>query len=145
MSYKEYRETIFKQPGFTEAYIEAYSEADFALTIGSDVLAARKARGMTQAQLASKLGTYQSSIARIEKGQKLPAMRFLFRIAGALRTRLIPPRFDIVQAEVKTTTSASGQVGLVQDAFLEAHFSGDTRTDTSFAIPSAKLAETVTV
>jgi predicted transcriptional regulator len=41
-------------------------------------------RGLTQAQLAEKVGTKQPSIARLESGQEAPRLSFLKRVVEAL-------------------------------------------------------------
>jgi len=48
----------------------------------------RKVKGLTQAQLAEKLGTQQPSIARIENDGYLPSLSFLIRIAEVLEKRV---------------------------------------------------------
>ena len=51
-------------------------------------ITARTERNMTQKQLAEKLGTSQSSIARLESGNCNPSFQFLQRVAVALDKRL---------------------------------------------------------
>jgi len=59
---------------------------DVALELAADrVAAARKAAGLTQAQLGAKLGLPQSQISRIEKNPDRTTVRTLKRIAKALR------------------------------------------------------------
>lgn len=50
----------------------------------------RQENGMTQAELAEKLGTKQSSIARLENGNlnRLPNLEFLSKIARVFNKRL---------------------------------------------------------
>jgi len=57
---------------------------DLAFQIGLEVEVARAKKGMTQQELAERLGTKQPSIARIESGAALPSVRTLERIARAL-------------------------------------------------------------
>jgi len=45
-------------------------------------------RGLTQEQLAEKVGTKQPSIARLESGKSEPNLAFLRRVAEALDARL---------------------------------------------------------
>jgi DNA-binding XRE family transcriptional regulator len=52
---------------------------------GSKIAEARKARKLTQAQLAKKLGVPQSQISRIERHPDQTTIRTLKRIAKALR------------------------------------------------------------
>lgn len=51
---------------------------------GEAVIAARVSAGLTQAQLAERIGTTQSAIARIESGSTLPKLVTLARIARAV-------------------------------------------------------------
>ena len=48
----------------------------------------RLAKGVTQKELAKKIGTKQSAIARLESGTYNPSLAFLFRIADALNARI---------------------------------------------------------
>ena len=54
---------------------------------------ARLKSGLTQKQLADLVGTKQPSIARAENGSVLPGHNLLKKIALAIGTSLIPPRF----------------------------------------------------
>ena len=51
-------------------------------------------RGLTQEQLAEKVGTKQPSIARLESGRSTPSLDFLQRVAEALdaevEVRIVP-------------------------------------------------------
>ena len=57
---------------------------------------ARNRAGLTQKQLAGKLGTSQSHVARIESGRHLPSVRMIERYAKALnceiRIELVPTK-----------------------------------------------------
>lgn len=44
--------------------------------------------GLTQAELAEKVGTKQSAISRFESGSYNPTIHFLYKIARALRVQL---------------------------------------------------------
>ena len=54
------------------------------------VLAARKAAGLTQADIARRIGTTQSAIARLESGsgKHLPSLATLHKYAGAVGCRV---------------------------------------------------------
>lgn len=52
------------------------------------LITARAERNMTQKQLAEKVGTKQSCIARLESGNYNPSFQFLQRIATALGKKL---------------------------------------------------------
>jgi UDP-N-acetylglucosamine 1-carboxyvinyltransferase len=57
--------------------------------IGALVRDARRHRGLTQQQLAHRLGTSQSAIARIEQGNQNLTLDLLGRLSGALESELI--------------------------------------------------------
>ena len=78
----------------------------------------RIARGLTQKELAKKVGTRQSSIARLESGRQEPSVSFLKRVVEALRARLIIqiiPEEDLV---IETEPSAS-DLKVIQFSFPE--------------------------
>jgi len=52
------------------------------------MIEARIKRNLTQAGLAEKLGTTQSAISRLEKGNISPTVSFLQKLADALDSRL---------------------------------------------------------
>ena len=52
--------------------------------IAGQVTDRRRARGLSQAELASLVGTTQSAIARLESGGRPPRIDTLLRIADAL-------------------------------------------------------------
>jgi len=53
------------------------------------VLDARIKRGITQAQLAKRVGTTQSAIARFESGEGNPTLDFLVKISDALGKHIV--------------------------------------------------------
>ncbi|MDO8618889.1 MAG: helix-turn-helix transcriptional regulator [Candidatus Daviesbacteria bacterium] len=55
----------------------------------SNLIEARLKRGLTQGELAEKIGTKQSAIARLEGGNVNPSLEFLQKIAQALGSKLI--------------------------------------------------------
>ncbi len=52
------------------------------------IIEKRIQKGMTQAQLAKKIGTKQSAIARLESGTYNPSIDFLQKVAEGLNTKL---------------------------------------------------------
>lgn len=61
-------------------------EEEFALA--SALIEARSRAGLTQEELAAKMETSQSAIARLESGRTTPSGRTLKRFAKATGTRL---------------------------------------------------------
>lgn len=74
-----------KEPGAAEAYERA--QRDYEL--GRRLRELREAAGVTQVELARRVGTGQSTIARIEAGGGTPKLDTLERIATALGAELI--------------------------------------------------------
>ena len=73
-----------REPDYRKEY-EALEE-EFALA--SALIAARSRAGLTQEQLAQKMETSQSAIARLESGRAMPSGLTLKRLARATGTRL---------------------------------------------------------
>lgn len=68
-------------------FVEEYHKLDEEFQILDEILAARAAAGLTQEQVAERMGTTQSSVARLETGLttgKFPSMSMLQRYAEAL-------------------------------------------------------------
>ena len=74
----------FKDPGFRAAY-DALEE-EFALA--SALIEARARAGLTQEEVARRMGTTQAAVARLEGGRTKPSTRTLERFAKATGTRL---------------------------------------------------------
>ena len=73
-----------KEPGYRKEY-DALEE-EFALMAA--VAKARARSGLSQAELAKRMKTTQSTIARLESGRGLPSTRTLGRFAKATGHRL---------------------------------------------------------
>jgi ribosome-binding protein aMBF1 (putative translation factor) len=61
-------------------------EQEFA--IASELIRARARAGLSQAELAERMGTSQSAIARLESGQTLPSTKTLLRFAAATKSKV---------------------------------------------------------
>lgn len=99
MNYKDFKKKLLRDPEFKKEYLKK----DLRLEIAKMMIEARIVKGVTQEKLASLVKTKQPSIARIEKGNYLPSLNFLERIAKALGTYLIPPRFAFLEKEQTET------------------------------------------
>jgi transcriptional regulator with XRE-family HTH domain len=73
-----------KEPKYKKVY--GALEEEFALA--SAVIDVRNRAGLTQKQLARKMGTTQPVVARLESGRTRPSMRTLERLARATGSRL---------------------------------------------------------
>lgn len=64
-----------------------YDALEQEYAIARELIAARVRAGLSQAQLAERMNTTQSTIARLESGKSLPSIRTLNRIAEATNSR----------------------------------------------------------
>ncbi|MGH2557826.1 MAG: helix-turn-helix domain-containing protein [Thermomicrobiales bacterium] len=81
MNLQEYiAERERRDPAFRQAREALRPEFEFR----SAVIQARVASGLTQAQLAERMGTKQPAIARLEAGQSVPTLDTIRRLARAL-------------------------------------------------------------
>lgn len=70
------------------AYREAYDDLDAEFTLTRSLIEVRLAAGLTQAQLAERMETTQSVVARLECGRGNPSTRTLEALARSTGTRL---------------------------------------------------------
>ena len=83
-----------KEPKYRKAY--EVLEDEFA--VAKAVIAARNRAGLTQMELAQKMGTTQPVVARMEGGRIQPSLRTLQRLAQATGSKLTI-RFEPCRAE----------------------------------------------
>ena len=82
---KDLHRKWLKEPDYESAYDALDEEFQLAKTL----IEARKRAGLSQDQLAERMKTSQSYIARIESGKVRPSISALDRFAHATGTRLI--------------------------------------------------------
>jgi transcriptional regulator with XRE-family HTH domain len=70
-------------------YRKAYQALEGEFVLASAVIDVRSRAGLTQKQLARKMGTTQPVVARLESGRSRPSMRTLERLADATGSRLL--------------------------------------------------------
>jgi ribosome-binding protein aMBF1 (putative translation factor) len=70
------------------AYRDAYEQLEPEFALARVLIEARTKAGLTQEQLAERMHTTQSVIARLEGGHVRPSTRTLERFAKATGTRL---------------------------------------------------------
>ena len=80
----EVKKDLLKNDEFYTAYIEL--EDEFALA--GQLIEARKKAHLTQDEVARKMGTTQSVVARLESGRPLPSLRSLKRYAQAVNGKV---------------------------------------------------------
>lgn len=83
-TYTQFKTQLLKDKEIKRAYDAL--EPEFALI--ETLIQKRIEKGLTQRQIAEKIGTRQSAISRLESGSYNPTLSFLQKIAGALDTRL---------------------------------------------------------
>ena len=98
-------------------------------SIGAMIARLREDRHMTQAELGEKIGTTQSAIARIEKGEQNLSTETLAKLSGALNHEIIQiskggtVNFRIqgglsLSGSIKVRTSKNGAVGILCASLL---------------------------
>ena len=103
--------------------------AKYLHNIGALVQETRQARGMTQAELASALGTSQSAVNRIEKGGQNISLEMIARIGEVLSSEIVrlnksgKTNFRIsggkeLHGEIEVKTSKNAAVGLLCASLL---------------------------
>ena len=82
---KELKRELLANPAIRAEY-EAQRE-EFELI--HELIAARSRAGITQGEIAQRMGTTQSVIARLEGGKRQPSMRTVQRYAKAIGCRAV--------------------------------------------------------
>ena len=67
---------------------EAYERLGPVHALVCEIVEARHAAGLTQGEVAARLGTTQSAIARLENAHHLPSLDLLSRYAAVLGRKL---------------------------------------------------------
>ncbi len=80
--------TLHKRWVKNKDYRHAYDELAPEFALSRAVIKARATAGLTQEQLAQRMETTQSVIARLESGRTRPSTQTLDRLASATGTRL---------------------------------------------------------
>ncbi|MFN2569951.1 MAG: helix-turn-helix domain-containing protein [Candidatus Dormibacteria bacterium] len=87
MPHTTWREVKARRPLSPEAR-RSYNESSLAIEVADQVRQLRTALGLSQEQLAERVGTTQPMIARLEGGGQPPSLRTLERLADALQANL---------------------------------------------------------
>jgi ribosome-binding protein aMBF1 (putative translation factor) len=66
------------------AFDETYEATRLAIDVGEKIRAAREAAGFSQRELASRMGTSQAAVARLEAGGVGATLTTLQKVAAAL-------------------------------------------------------------
>ena len=84
LDFEVWKKELLKNPKIKAEYDRLQPE--FAVI--QAMIDARRKKGMTQAKLAKKIGTKQSVISRLERGNANPTILFLKKLAQALNSHL---------------------------------------------------------
>jgi len=76
-------------------YKKAYAELEEEFLIAKALIEARKSAKLTQKQVADRMGTTQSVVARMESGKPLPSLKSVARYAAAVNSKI---ELKLVQA-----------------------------------------------
>ncbi len=105
------------------SYRAAYEALEGEFVLARVLIDARARAGLSQAQLAERMHTSQSYIARIEGGRVQPSTAVLERLARATGTRLqirfVPvrrPRGEVVAAPRPSTRASSARASATRAA-----------------------------
>jgi predicted transcriptional regulator len=79
ISFEEIKARLLANPEVRAEYDALAPEFEIA----AELVKARLRAGLSQAELARRMGTSQSAIARLESGQTLPSTKTLLRYAEA--------------------------------------------------------------
>ena len=84
-SLKDVKAQLLQDPEVSAEYEKQQPEFDIA----RELIAARVRVGMTQAELAQRMSTTQSTFARLESGRMMPSMRTFARYAQATNSHTV--------------------------------------------------------
>ena len=70
-------------------YRKEFKALDEEFALAAAMIAARSRAGLTQDQVAQRMKTTQSTIARLESGKSLPSSRTLQNFAAATGSKLV--------------------------------------------------------
>jgi predicted transcriptional regulator len=82
---KSIKRTLLTAPEVKAEYDALGPEFDLA----RELIAARASAGLSQAEVAQRMGTTQSVVARLESGKRPPSLRTVQRYAQAVGARAV--------------------------------------------------------
>jgi predicted transcriptional regulator len=83
-NYKQFKKELLKDEEIKKAYDELGPEFNFVRAL----IKKRIEKGLSQQELAKKIGTKQSAISRLESGKYNPTFRVLNKVARALDSKV---------------------------------------------------------
>jgi len=88
ISFEAWRKRALKNPAVKKEY-DALEEEYARAALAGELIGARARAKLTQAQVARRMGTSQSAVARMESGRSLPSMSSLRKYAKAVGHRVV--------------------------------------------------------
>lgn len=85
---------VKRERGDSPARRRGYGRGDRSVRLAMEVRALREQRGLSQRELAERLGTTQSAVARLEAGHVSPSLPTLDKVADALGVELVVTLVD---------------------------------------------------
>ena len=83
-SWKNIKKELLKDP----AVLNEFERLEPEYRIIREIIKARINRGLSQKELAERIGTRQSNISRLESGDYNPSLEFLIKVARGLDKEL---------------------------------------------------------
>jgi ribosome-binding protein aMBF1 (putative translation factor) len=83
-SWKNIKKELLKDP----AVLNEYERLEPDYQIIREIIKARIKQGLSQKELAERIGTRQSNISRLESGDYNPSLEFLIKVAHGLDKEL---------------------------------------------------------
>jgi transcriptional regulator with XRE-family HTH domain len=114
------------------------SKPDLAFELGNLISEARMFAGISQADLAKRMSTTQSSVSRAENGDVEPSLDFLERVAKAVGTTLVYPKFAFM-LELQGNNTAYISAGVD----LESHYAQSHMSQTQNGLRSVSKLQTL--
>ncbi|MEK7107246.1 MAG: helix-turn-helix transcriptional regulator [Patescibacteria group bacterium] len=84
-TYSQFKREALRNRAVRTAYASLESEFDIIAAL----IRCRLEKGVTQKELAQRIGTKQSAIARLESGSYNPSIAFLNKVTRALGAKLL--------------------------------------------------------
>lgn len=88
-------EEVKRERADSPARRRGYERAGRAIRLAMEIHDLRQKRGLSQRELAERLGTTQSAVARLEAGNVSPSLPTLDKVAEALGVELVVSFVDI--------------------------------------------------
>ena len=106
---------LFKAWHKDPEYVREYEALEEEFSLATAIVAARAHAGLTQAELAQRMGTTQSVIARLESGRAKPSTATLGKVAKATGTpgleSISSPGRIVVHLRVAPTLVSPSAIG----------------------------------